>query len=311
MNWMEIVVQTSHTATEAVADIFQEYGSGGVVIEDPKLLNFYINSGLWDCTDLQTVEEADIVTIKTYFPINEQLKTTLSEIKTALTELEQRVPNSVQGDFLYREVNEEDWSTSWKQYFHPIRVGNKIIIKPTWEDYQAQEGDLVIELDPGMAFGTGTHHTTNLCIEKLEELDLNHKLVFDVGAGSGILSLVSAKLGAGRVVAIELDKVAVKVAKENIVLNNLTDKVIVKEGDLLTVVNEQADVIVANIVAKVIIGLLPDVPKKLKLDGLFLASGIISEHVDAVCQKAREVGLHVIEIKEKGDWVMILMCRIR
>lgn len=306
MNWMEIVVRVSHTATEAVADIFQELGSGGVVIEDPELLNFYINS-VWDCTDLRVVEKADVVTLKAYFPINEQLTKTLKDIKTALTELEQRVPNSVQGDFLYREVNEEDWSTSWKQYFHPIRVGQKIIIKPTWEDYSEKEGDLIIELDPGMAFGTGTHHTTNLCIEKLEELDLLDKLVFDVGAGSGILSLVSARLGAKKVVAIELDKVAVKVARENVALNKLENIITVKEGDLLTSVQEEADVIVANIIAKIIVNLLPDIPRKLKLGGVFLASGIITEHIGTVCQKAQEVGLNVLEVKEKSDWAMILL----
>lgn len=309
MNWMEIVVQTSHTVAEAVADVFQELGSGGVIVEDPKLLNFYINSGIWDCTDLQTVEKADIVTIKAYFPINEKLEGTLSKIKIALTELEQRMPNSVQSNFLYREVSEEDWSSSWKQYFHPVRVGDKIVIKPTWEEYSQKAGDLVIELDPGMAFGTGTHHTTNLCIEKLEQLDLREKLVFDVGAGSGILSLVCAKLGAERVIAIELDKVAVKVAKENVDLNKLEDTIVVREGDLLTTVDEQADVIVSNIIAKVIINLLPDIPVKLKSDGVFLASGIIGEHVDAVCQKAKEVGLRVVEIEKKEDWAMILMCK--
>ena len=307
MNWMEIIVQSSHAATETVADIFHESGCGGVVIEDPRLLNFYINSGLWDYTDLKEVEDTGFSIVKAYLPVDEKLKAALAGIERELAMLEKRVPASLLGEIYFRQIDEEDWSSAWKQYFHPVRIGRSIIIKPTWEDYQALAGDLVIELDPGMAFGTGTHNTTCLCVESLEQLVRPGMMVFDVGTGSGILSLVSAKLGAQKVVAVDFDAVAVRVAKENVVLNDLTQKVTVHEGDLLSVVAGEADVIVANIIASIICQLLPDIPSKLSAGGVFLASGIIVERLDEVCAKAKEVGLVVDEVKEKDGWALVVM----
>jgi len=171
-------------------------------------------------------------------------------------------------------VKEEDWANEWKKYFKPVRVGKNIMIKPTWEAAVLQEGDLVIEIDPGMAFGTGTHPTTVLCLEALEKYVQPEQLVYDIGTGSGILAVAAAKLGA-EVQAGDIDSLAVRIAKENISLNKVEDRVKVEAGDLGEVFIDQADIVIANIIADVIIELLPQLPSLLKPGGLFIASGII------------------------------------
>lgn len=306
MKWMEIAVQTSHAATEAVADIFNGLGSGGVIIEDPRLLNFYINSGLWDYTDLREVPDHGISIVRAYLPLDERLSGRMDELEQLLAQVNERMKGSIDSELLFRELEEEDWSSSWKQYFHPVRVGKCIVIKPTWEDYVAKPGDLVLEIDPGMAFGTGTHHTTCLCLETLEDIIKQGQTVFDVGTGSGILSVASALLGAQKIIAVDFDDTAVKVAKENIVLNNLNDRIDVYCGDLLSNVEGTADIIVANIVASVIVELVHDIPQKLKEEGLFLTSGIIEERVEEVLQAAAKAGLALVEKRLAGGWAMLL-----
>jgi ribosomal protein L11 methyltransferase len=194
-----------------------------------------------------------------------------------------------------------------EQYFHVTHVGKHIVIKPSWEAYEAEPDDVVLELDPGMAFGTGTHPTTCLCLQGLEEIIRPDTLVFDVGTGSGILAMAAARLGARAIKAVDIDGVAVRTAKENIAKAGLTDRIDVKQGDLLHGTEGQADVIVANILADVIIQLLPDVPGKLKDDGVFLASGVIEQYLDDVTRAAEAVGLTVTKVDRIQDWVGIQM----
>ncbi len=307
MLWIEILLKVSHTATEAVADIFQEAGSGGVVIEDPRVLNAYINSGQWDYTDLKPLVDEGVCVLKAYLPGDDGFPALLGDIRGQLTLLEGCQPGSIKGEMLFREVDEEDWSNAWKQYFHPQRVGERLVVKPSWEDYEAQPGDIVIELDPGMAFGTGTHHTTCLCMEALENAVQPGHTVFDVGTGSGILAIAAAKLGAKSVVAIDLDGVAVKVAKENVEKSGLASVIAVREGDLLTAVAGKADVIAANIIASIICLLLPDVPEKLNPGGLFIASGIIEDRLEEVLAAARENGFTVESVKKREGWALVSM----
>ena len=176
----------------------------------------------------------------------------------------------------------------------------------TWENYEAQEGDLIIELDPGMAFGTGTHETTSMCIRELEKYVDSTKRVFDIGCGSGILAIAAAKLGAKEVVAGDLDEVAVKVSKENCELNDVSDKVIVKHGSLFEVVEGKADVIVANIIADIIKILANDVSKFLSEDGVFISSGIIHAKIDEVVESLEKNGFEIAEIVKLGEWSAIV-----
>ena len=181
-----------------------------------------------------------------------------------------------------------------------------MVVKPSWEDYEKQEGDLIIELDPGMAFGTGTHETTSMCIRELENYVDETKTVFDIGCGSGILAIAAAQLGAKEVVAGDLDEVAVKVSKENCEINRVSDKVVVKHGSLFEVVDSKADVIVANIIADIIKILAKDVSKFLKEDGVFISSGIILAKIDEVCEALEENGFEIVKVERLGEWSAIV-----
>ncbi|MDF2875578.1 MAG: prmA [Sporomusa sp.] len=306
MKWAEISIQTSHEATEAVADIFHDLGASGVVIEDPELVNAYRRSGSWDYCDIPEELNTEVVTIKSYLPVDELLDDKLRLFEERVNRLHEHNLDKGRGCINCREVQEEDWASSWKEYFHPVRVSEHIVIKPSWEAYLPSEGDIVIELDPGMAFGTGTHQTTAMCVRCLEDVIKSDDIVFDVGTGSGILSVAAAKLGAARVRAVDLDPVAVRVAKENIVFNNVTATVEITQGDLLTGVDGKADVIVANIIADIIIKMLPDVRGRLVDNGIFIASGIIAERLGDVTAALIDSEFVIDKVIEEGGWVAIV-----
>lgn len=307
MKWAEISIQTTHEATEAIADIFHELGSSGVVIEDPELVNSYRRSGTWDYCDIPEETDVEVVTVKAYLLVDEQLEEKMRIFEERVNELVNHNLDKGQGNIKYQEINEEDWASSWKDYFHPIRVGEHVVIKPSWEAYEQLAGDLVIELDPGMAFGTGTHHTTAMCIRSLEEVIRPGSTVFDIGTGSGVLAIAAAKLGAESVQAVDLDQVAVRVAKENVVINEVERVVNVAAGDLLTGIHGQADVIIANIIADVIIKLVPDIPERLKDNGVLIASGIIVERLSDVTAAILNNNLTIDKVIEEGGWVAILV----
>lgn len=209
-------------------------------------------------------------------------------------------------EVVFATVNtvEEDWANSWKQYYHSFHVGENIYIYPIWEE-KNESYPINIGLDPGMAFGSGTHETTELCMVALEKYLKSSDKVLDVGTGSGILAIAAAKLGADKVLAIDLDENAVKVAKENVAFNGVENKVKVQVGNLADDVKETYDIVVANILADVICLLAKDVKKLLKKDGVFLTSGIIADKVDLVKETFAQEGLKVIEVAEKGEWRMV------
>lgn len=311
MQWIEVNVQVTHEAVEVVADILTAAGTSGVAIEDPQLINNLRNSGTWELCDIPEQENTEIVTVSAYYADDEKLQDRLKQIESELAAVEERIGSFRFGNIRFRSLSEKDWANEWKQYFHVTHVGESLVIKPSWEEYTPKEGEHVIKIDPGMAFGTGTHHTTNMCMARLEKVLLANAEVFDVGTGSGILAIAAALLGAKSVKAVDIDAVAVRVARENIADNGLEDKIEVKEGDLLRGTEGQADVIIANIIADIIIMLLKDIPGKLKDDGIFLASGIISDRRADVEAAAAEVGMKVDHVDEKGSWVVMQMSKVK
>lgn len=212
----------------------------------------------------------------------------------------------LQGEIAFTTQNtvEEDWANSWKQYYHSFSVGDNIYIYPIWEE-KNENYPINIGLDPGMAFGSGTHETTELCMVALEKYLKNSDKVLDVGTGSGILAIAAAKLGASEVLAIDLDENAVKVAVENIAYNEVEKKVKVRVGNLAEDVKESYDIVVANILADVICLLAKDVKKLLKSGGLFISSGIIADKLELVKETFAKEGLKVTEIAQKGEWRMV------
>ena len=278
--WLEVSVKVKHEAEEVTAEILREAGArNGVAIEDPVLYETVRKSLPFElCDPLPEETDLSVVTVKAYYPKDEELQKRLQRIEAELTAVEKRIGRFRIGPTLFRKVSETDWSDEWKQYFHVTRVGKHIVVKPSWESYEPEAEDIVLELDPGMAFGTGTHPTTVLVLEALEKTVHPDTTVFDVGTGSGILAMTAAKLGAKSIKAVDIDGVAVRTAKDNI-----------------------------NILADIIILLLPDIPGKLKEGGLFFASGIIEDYQEAVTEAAERVGLRVKEVTRIKDWVGLLM----
>ncbi|MFA7466851.1 MAG: 50S ribosomal protein L11 methyltransferase [Desulfotomaculaceae bacterium] len=297
--WREITVFTPREQLDNVAAIFHELGSGGVVIEDPAFILECIRLGNTETIAPTLVPTDEETAVKAYFPCDDSLSERLETISLQLGELSLRWQTG--------EVCEEDWATSWQSYYKPVQVGRHLVVKPSWEEYNTAPGDIVIEMDPGMAFGCGTHATTAMCLALLEEHLRGGETVCDVGTGSGILAVAAALLGAGQVIAVDLDEVAIRTARENISRNGVDDRVTVLGGDLLNnLAGVKADVLVANIIADVIIRLAPDAFAALKPGGLFIASGIIRDRAEEVRQTFLAAGLEPLSTKEDDEWVALV-----
>ena len=307
MQWAEVSVDTSHEATDLVSEILQELGAAGVVIEDPALLNEYIRSGLWDYTDLKESEETEVVRVKAYWALDEELEGKLQNLSERLASLAQHGIDKGAGAVSWKAVADEDWAETWKEFFHTEKIGARTVIKPTWEEYEAKAGEIVVELDPGAAFGTGQHATTSLCIRALEELVRPGMTVFDVGTGSGVLAIVAAKLGAKRVEAVDFDPVAVRVARENVRQNGAEDVVRTERSDLLKSVEGEADLIIANIIADIIVRLFGEVKGSLAAGGTMLLSGIIEDRLADVVEAAGRHGFSVEKIEQEKGWAAVIV----
>lgn len=293
MRWLEISVRADGEAAEAVAEAFDRLGEGGAVIET--LVH----------PDDSPYAGAPVVNVKTYLPVDDQSDRRRRQIEEALWHLSQLYPIPAPE---FRELSEEDWANAWKKGYSVQHIGQRLVIVPSWEPYTPRDEELVIRLDPGMAFGTGLHPTTRLCLKALETWVQAGDWVLDVGTGSGILAIAAARLGAAHVIGIDLDPVAVRVARENVQLNGVVERVEIKEGALETsdLVPHSLDRIVVNIVADVIISLAPALATRLGLDGTLIASGIIEAYADAVVASFESVNLQVVERRQEKDWVALI-----
>lgn len=304
--WIEVAVITSSEAVEAVSGIFYNTNVKGVSIEDPEDIEFKKkNPGDWDYFDETLLLVKDGAIIKGYYKQDEHLNEYLAYIKDSINELEKFGIDKGKGLITVTKVNEQDWENNWKKYYKPTRIGEKVVVKPIWENYQPKEEEVIVELDPGMAFGTGTHETTRMCIKALEKYVKEDSTVFDIGTGSGILAITAAKLKAKEVIGVDLDPVAVKSAGENVKYNNI-DNIKVLEGNLMEVVEGKADIVVANIIADVIIFLVDGVKDFIVPGGRFISSGIIKDRKDDVVRKLEESGFTIEEVNVDGEWVCIV-----
>lgn len=302
MRYLEVAIRCRREAADAVAHLISELSGGGYAVEDPLDIIRNQESGLWDATDLLPGDPA-WVTVKGWLAEAGDAEQSRFRLERGLDEIR---PLGL-GEILpptYAWVQEEDWANAWKAYFKPTRVGERLIVIPSWEAYELQPHDLPLYLDPGMAFGTGTHATTALCLRKLERLVKPGARVLDVGTGSGILAVAAARLGAGEIVAIDIDPVAVKVAKENAEQNDLA--LDIRHATIAEVDRDEYDVVIANIIASVIIDILPDVVDRMKQGGRFLASGIIAERKESVLEAMTAAWLLPLEVREENGWVAIL-----
>ncbi len=305
--WIEVRVITKSEALEPVSGIFYSLDCKGVAIEDPEdILGREQGPLTWDFADINVLEhKGKVAVVKAYFAEEDNIEEILGYVNEKLVELKEMGIDLGEAKVEHEKMYEEDWANTWKQYYKPSKVGEKIVVKPIWEEYEQKEGELVVNLDPGMAFGTGTHETTRMCIQALEKYVKEESTVFDVGCGSGILAIAAAKLGAKLAVGVDLDPVAVESSIENVGYNNLNN-IEILHGNLVEVIDGKADIIVANILAEIICILTDDVKRVMKDGGVFITSGIIHDRVDMVCEKLEATGFEVIEKNRDGEWNCIV-----
>ena len=305
--WIEIRVITKSEALEEVSGIFYGLDCKGVSIEDPNdILERAAGTLTWDFADLNVLEhKGECAVVKAYFSEEDDIEDILAYVKEKIQELREFGVDIGEGRVESEKMYEEDWANNWKKYYKPTLLGEKIVVKPTWEEYEPKENELVIELDPGMAFGTGTHETTRMCIQALERYVKPETTVFDVGCGTGILAIAAAKLKAKMAIGVDLDPVAVESAKENVKYNNL-ENIEILYGNLVEVIDGKADIVVANILAEIVCILTDDVKRVLKEGGYFISSGIIHDRVEMVVNKLEESGFEILEKNKDGEWNCIV-----
>lgn len=308
MKWIEVQIKTTTELEEIVCSIMYDLGVSGLAIEDPNdILAFQQSEENWDFIDPELInQDYEGVIIKAYFPESDDITDKIELVRESIERNPLNETGKSLGQVTVSEVNDADWAENWKRYYKPVRIGDKIVIKPSWEAFEPKEGDIVVELDPGMAFGTGTHETTILCIEALEKYVKKDAVVYDVGCGSGILSIVAAKLGAKKVIGIDIDDLSVKTSKENVKINGVEEIVEIVKGNLLDNVSGKADIIVSNIIAEIIVNMIPDLKEYLINNGIFIASGIITEKLQLVKKALIDNGFNIVEEKVMNDWAVII-----
>lgn len=305
-DWIEVTIITSSEAVEAVSEVLYRTGVEGVSILDPKDLIFRRDHTTdWDYFDETIIDTNNEVVVKGYYRKDEKFEGYLEEIKIGVNKLPEYGLDKGLGTVTATEVKEEDWENNWKKYYKPTKVGEKVVIKPIWEEYNKNPGEIIVELDPGMAFGTGTHETTRMCIKALERHVSEETTVFDIGTGSGILSIAAAKLGAKKVIGVDLDPVAVVSAKLNVSYNDLKN-IEILYGDLMEVVTGKANIVIANIMADIIMFLTEGVKEFIEEGGYFISSGIILSKKDDVLNKLTQCDFKIQEINIEGEWVCIV-----
>ena len=309
MKYYEITVDTTSEASELVADILTEAGSNGIGIYDPKdLLELSANGVIWDYMDEHLINDDGKAQVKGYFPVDvfESVKALIDE---KLEFLRLNCPFDFGSlDISKTVVDDNDWVESWKENYKPIHAG-RVTIVPQWIDYEPQESEYVVKIDPGMAFGTGEHESTKMCLQLLQALGVEGKSVIDIGTGSGILALASAKLGAKFVEAYDIDDNAVKSAKDNASLNGFSDKLKIDNANLLDKTTGKFDIVLANITADVLITLSATLGDYLKTGGIVIISGIILKRENDVKSAFINEGYEIIERVNMGEWVAFKLSR--
>lgn len=283
MRWVEIAIQAAPASVDAASNVLIEEGCGGTVIgPDPPAL------------------------VTGYLPVDDRLEERLESIRSRIASFADYGLKLDSDDLTVRWVADEEWATAWKKHFKPVRVG-RVVVKPTWEPSPStRSGDVIVEIDPGMAFGTGYHPTTQLCLLVAQDIINGGEVVLDVGTGSGVLAIAAAKLGARLAVGLDIDSVAVEIAEDNVRRAGLSDRITIRRADSPLVFDGQADVVFANIIARVLMDMAGALAEKVKIGGKVVASGIVAGRADDVRQAFESAGLSVVDRRAKGDWIALV-----
>ncbi len=310
MRYIEVKIYTTQEGIDPLTCILMDMGIAGFAIEDARDYQDLMNKKHtydWDYVDESLAELEYVRTSVTFYLEDTEESQGMIQRLGTLGELKPKGSIDYgKPELTWKLVEDSEWKDNWKEYFKPAKITDRIVIKPTWEDYERAGDELVIELDPGMAFGTGTHPTTSLCVKLLEKyIEPEKDTVLDVGCGSGILAIASALLGAKGVLAVDIDPTAVEVSKENVELNKLSSQIRVREGDLTKGLKERADIVAANLMADLVIMLSKDVAAHLKGKSIYISSGILIEKREQVAKAVEECGFHILDILEEGEWCAI------
>lgn len=312
MRWIEFSVEVDGESAEAVSDLFHRYGHGGVAVEELEPPGELLIGP-------QSLHTDRAVRVATYIPEDGDSAATRERLQDGLAYLSMIRPMK---ELQEKVVAEEEWASAWKDHFHPHRAGERTVIVPTWREYEPVEGDIVVRLDPGMAFGTGLHPTTRLCLRELENLVTPGMTILDVGTGSGILSLTAAKLGAASALGLDIDPVAVAAARENVSLNDLGAVIDIQEGSLPRDGQDPLgraregwpeggfDLVVANVTAEVLAELAQPLSQAPRPGGMLIGSGIISERFTEAAYALMGAGLRLVDAVSEGDWRAVVMTRL-
>lgn len=289
MRWVRITIETSRESEDALSNLLMEMGSGGVQIEDNNIIPH------------------TKVVVTAYFPTDDMIGERVSRITRLLENMRSLDIDVGSGRISLDRLDEQDWSERWKEFFKPLPIGERILVYPSWEDVsESPPRDIPVQIEPGMAFGTGGHSTTILSLELLENVLKGGEKVADVGTGSGILAIAAVKLGAKKVVAIDVDARAAAVAKENSRRNGVSGKIHVICGELLSAVNDKYDVIVSNISSKAIVSMVPDFGFYLSADGRLILSGILEREVYGIRNELERNNLMILETRRDEEWAAVL-----
>ncbi len=311
MEYIELIVHTTTEGSDVISDLLMELGSGGTMVEDrADIPDPSKPHGYWEIIDPKLLDAMpEDVLVHAWFEPGEGFPDLLSSLQLRLDAMRAEHPEWGLLNLDTRSARDEDWANVWKKYYKPFRAGRHIVVKPSWEEYSPRPEDKIIEMDPGMAFGSGTHETTGMCISLLEDTLQGGENVIDVGTGSGILAIAAALCGAGKVLAVDIDPDAVRVASENVAMNRVQDRVSVQQGDLLTRVNTVCDLCVANIISDIIISFAEPLKAHIRPDGLFLCSGIVQQRGNEVRTALEKAGYQVLREEHRGEWVAFLSRR--
>lgn len=317
MEWTEVNIYTASEGIELLCAKLMDIGIKGFVIQDAGDFNEFLENkdGKWDYIDEDLMGLSDCETrITVYLPSNSQGADMLLSIRAMLAELKETDTDGIYGrlEAELSSIREEDWANNWKQYFKPVKIGEKLVIKPSWEEYENDGSRIILEIDPASSFGTGQHHTTRLCLELLEKSLNNGDRILDMGCGSGILSIGAMLLGAESAVAVDIEQNAAETAMENAVKNNISpEKYETFYGNILTDekladrIDAKYDVIAANIVADVLIAMKDHFVRYIKKGGILIVSGIIEERMHEVIGALEGVGFSNPEINVKEGWAAV------
>ena len=311
MNWIELVVHTVTAGSEYVSDILMDHGATGTMIVDrADIPDPSRPHGYWEIIDPKLLDSMPPdVEVHAWFEERPDTVSVISSVGDDLELLKTAHRDLGSLEMKTRVVSDDEWTDVWKKYYKPFYAADHLVVKPTWEDFCPAPGDRIIEIDPGMAFGSGTHETTGMCISMLQREIHGGEQVIDVGTGSGILAIAAGLLGAGHVLAIDIDPDAVRVAEENVRNNGLSHVVDVQQGNLLDHVEQVCDICVANIISDVIISFARPLMKHIVPGGLFICSGIVKERSDEVRSALEEAGYEVLNTEYRGEWTAFISRR--